>query len=545
VRGAEYEKDQWNFTHDGLERGMVVIGNWDDLLVGQAGNILECAQCIKASPAGLNHWYRVSAMDAFVQDDWKVRPRLTLNLGLRWEFDGQITDAGGNGTNIWTGLLATVANNQMPLNLTACGGTMCAASVVGNVITQKSITRYGQPPPGVFVANGTAPFASHAPYSNFAPRFGFSWQPTSSSKVLVRGGFGLFYDRSHVDNIVKALKQGNPYSATLNYEFPNAATLANLYPTAASTPIPGYQGRYFDAACVGFGFCGYPTGAFFPGSPGSSYLTSPMIRSTWHTPLARQYNLGVQSEFAPGWVLEASYVGNSGINLEDDTQNQNAAQLIPENQSITLTGSYGPVVVTNNATATIDARVPYVGYAPGGVQESSFNGSGNYNSLQASVRHQIGHGLTMQAAYTWSKGLGDIWDGSANGNFATDMSAQYSASPYNRPQRLTVNYSYDLPFGKGWTGAAGKLASGWNVSGVTLAQKGDPILLIDSRLGAAYGTSTTTTGTGYSFPQLCPGYTAGSVLTPGKITSKLNNYFNLNAFNKTDHSSESCCRDRG
>ena len=538
--GAEYEKDQWNFTHDGITRGWVFIGGWNDLFVGQIGNIFECAQCIKASPVGLNHWFRLPAINAFVQDDWKVMPQLTFNLGLRWEVDGQISDAQGNGTDIWTNLLATVPNNQMPLSMTACGGAMCAASVVGNVITKKTISRYGQPPPGVFVANGTAPFESHAPYSNFAPRFGFSWQPTFSSKLVVRGGFGLFYDRLGMSNISKALNQGNPYSATLNYGFPNAGSLQNLYPTAASTPIPGYQGRYYDAACVAAGTCALPTN-FHPGSPGSSYLTSPMIISTWHTPLVRQYNVGVQYEFVSGWVLDAGYAGNSGINLLNSTQNQNDAQLIPENQSITLNGSGGPVTITNNARASVTARVPYVGYAPGGVQETRFNGTSNYNSLQASVRHQFGYGLTTQAAYTWSKALGDIFFGTANANVATNLSDQRGESPYNRAQRLSVNYSYDLPFGKGLTGAAGKLESGWNVSGVTLAQSGDPILFIDSRLGAAYGTSTTSESTGYSYAQLCPGYKNSDIVTHGSIESKLNNYFNLNAFNRTDKTNSGTC----
>ena len=144
--GAEFEKDQWNFTHDGIERGMVVIGNWNDLFVGQKGNILSCTLCVKGFAAGLTHWYRVPAISAFVQDDWKVKPRLTLNLGVRWEVDGEVSDSGGNATNIWPSLLATVPNNQMPFNLTACGGAMCAASLVGNVVAKNSIGRYGQPP---------------------------------------------------------------------------------------------------------------------------------------------------------------------------------------------------------------------------------------------------------------------------------------------------------------------------------------------------------------------------------------------------------------
>ncbi len=230
--GVEYEKDQWNFIHDGIEKSLVVLGSWNDLLVGQKGNILACALCVKASPAGLIHWYRLPTTSAFVQDDWKVRPRLTLNLGLRWELDGEVSDAGGNATDVWPSLLATVANSQMPVNLTACGGAMCSSSLVGNVVAKNSIDRYGQPPAGVVVASTNAPLLSHAPYSNFAPRAGFSWQPWSSLKLLVRGGGGIFYDRIGVESIVPAMEQGNPYSATLNYGYPNSGTLQDLFPAA-------------------------------------------------------------------------------------------------------------------------------------------------------------------------------------------------------------------------------------------------------------------------------------------------------------------------
>ena len=339
--GVEYEKDQWNFIHDGIERSLVVIGNWNDLLVGQKGNILSCALCVKAIPQGLLHWYRLPAINAFVQDDWKVRPRLTLNLGVRWEVNGEVSDAGGNATNIWPSLLATVANSQMPDNLTACGGAMCSSSLVGNVVAKNSTGRYGQPPTGVLVASTNSPLLSHSPYSNFAPRFGFSWQPWSSLKLLVRGGGGLFYDRIGIESVVPAMEQGNPYSATLNYAFPNSGKLEDLFPAAAGTPMPGYQGRYFDGACATFGFCSYPTGNFFPGSPGGSGLSTPMLIDKIHTPLVRQYNLSLQYEFKSGWVLDLGYAGASGINLLDTDQNLNTAKLIPAGGSINLTTNNG------------------------------------------------------------------------------------------------------------------------------------------------------------------------------------------------------------
>ena len=511
---------------------MVVIGNWNDLFVGQKGNILSCALCVKGFPAGLTHWYRVPAINAFVQDDWKVRPQLTLNLGVRWEVDGEVSDAEGNATNIWPSLLATVPNNQMPLNLTACGGAMCAASLVGNVVAKNSIGRYGQPPSGVLVASTNSPLLSHAPYSNFAPRFGFSWQPRSSLKLIVRGGGGLFYDRVGIESIVPAMEQGNPYSATINYAFPNAGTLQNLYPAAASTPIPGYQGRYFDAACATFGTCSYATGSLFPGQPGSSNLSTPMLINQIHTPLVRQYNLGVQYEFASGWVLDLGYAGSAGINLLDANQNLNTAKLIPAGGSITLNGSGGPVTVTTNTTANVLARVPYVGYQPTGVEQTRFNGISNFNSLQTDVRHQFGHGLTMEAAYTWGKALTDLYNGIANGNDPTDMAQQYGRAAFNHNNRFIVNYSYDLPFGKGATGITGKVIGGWNVSGVSIFQSGDPIQIIDDRLGAGYGLSSSPSmGVGWSRANLCPGMKVADVVAKGSVKSNLNSYFNKNAFN--------------
>ena len=175
-------------------------------------------------------------------------------------------------------------------------------------------------------------------------------------------------------------------------------------------------------------------------------------------------------------MLDLGYAGSSGINLLDTDQNLNTAKLVPAGGSITLNSSGGPVSVTTNTTANVAARVPFVGYQPTGVEQTSFNGISNFNSLQTDVKHQFGHGLTMQAAYTWSKTLTDLYNGSANGNDPTDLGQQYGPAAFNHTNRFIVNYSYDLPFGKEATGIEGKLIGGWNVSGVSIFQSGDPIL---------------------------------------------------------------------
>ena len=149
-------------------------------------------------------------------------------------------------------------------------------------------------------------------------------------------------------------------------------------------------------------------------------------------------------------------------------------------------------------------RVPYVGYAPAGLQATAFDGISNYNSLQITVRKQYSHGLTLQGSYTWSKSLTDLTVDSANSNNASFLTQQYGPSYFNRPQRFIINYSYDLPFGK-HNGFTGKVLEGWQFSGVTTIQDGAPMSFVDGNAGTAYGTNGTGTTSGYGRAAAVPG----------------------------------------
>ena len=144
-------------------------------------------------------------MNAFVQDDWKVSSHLTLNLGVRWEFDGALSDKYGNLTQTWVSRIQSV-----PIPPT--GPTTSGPGVSQWVVPNNFASFYGQPPAGVLVNNSNTPEREHAPLSNFGPRIGFAYQATN--KLVVRGGAGIFYDRVGADRIIYAVEQGNPYSAT-------------------------------------------------------------------------------------------------------------------------------------------------------------------------------------------------------------------------------------------------------------------------------------------------------------------------------------------
>ena len=490
--GFEYERVQYWVTA-GAARGFLLMGSFEDFLVGGPGNIyLNLSNKGNAFNGEQLHAYRLNDSDSFVQDDWKLSSRLTLNLGLRWEFDGNLHDKYGNLTNIFPSLLAA-APPDAPLGL--------AGNYAGYVVPNNYTTKYGNPalPAGVLKTGTGYSLANHPPYSNFAPRIGFAWQPTHSSNLVVRGGFGLFYDRVWFDAFVHGFQGNSPYGVSLDYgPAPNTFTLANPFP---DYPLGTFLQRYSSVACSADGLtC---TGS-------SSALDTNFMSPTIHTPLVQQYNLNVQYEFAPRWILEVGYVGSSGINLMDIYRNYNTAQLAtPENP---INGQ------TVNTLENINLRVPYLGYSPAGLQGTDFVGSSNYNSLQVTLRKQFSHGLSMQAAYTWSKSLSDLVPDAATGGYLgansndpQDLSQQYGPSFYNRPQRLSVNYEYEFPTGHR-EGITSKVINGWSVAGVTTVQDGNPLTLTDATAGSIYGIPN-------ARAELCPGNIP--LKSPGSIESQI------------------------
>ena len=512
--GYEYEFLQWNLSFASLLRGFLISPGFSDWLIGRPGcgdpscfgnysggttgapfgTWLQCLFCVRSGPNGIIHGYRERNMNAFVQDDWKISSKLTVNIGVRWEYDGVFADHYGNLTNVWPSLM----NGVTPPTTPQPAGT----SLIGYVVPSNFAKHYGAPPAGVTTVNSEFPSRNSVPLSDFGPRIGFAWQPLDKGKLVIRGGAGLFYDRVGSSKFVHAVEQGDPYALTLDYSGPGAVpySLANPFP---STPL-GFTPRYFD-----------------PATGKNSSLNAPFYE-TIHTPLTRQYNLGVQYEFLPRWVLEVGYVGSSGINQANYNHNYNLARLASPSNPING-------VTTNTATNAV-FRVPYLGYQPIGVQGTEYDAVYNYNSLQMTLRKQFSHGLTLQAAFTWSKDLtelqqcaiGCVGDGQTNSNDPSNLRQQMGPAAFSHPQRFVLSYNYELPFGHK-QGALGKVLNGWSVSGTTIAQNGTPLTFQNSNAGTAYfGGANPNSGEGGSArAQLCPGQTYSSIKSPGGVESRL------------------------
>ncbi len=477
-----------------------------------------------ALKGALVHKNDVNAFDAFVQDDIKLTRKLTVNLGVRWEYDGWPDDTTGQFGNDWLSLASKVNTGSFFINQGACGasgnplGTLQGFLVPSNF----DVKDFGLTGPcgvsGVTV-NGNKTLLPGSPWHNFAPRIGVAWQPIGD-KFVVRAGYGLFYDRVYGNLLVDNQLNLPPYSGAGVGPYPSSleGTLHNPYQSAAG-PLE-WTPRWIECGTAGVTPVGPSqctndpfTQAFSSSAFG---YTSDDEQMADRLPLVQQYNLDLQYEFAHNWVADIGYVGSHSIHLYNWSADINIAHLLAgtangptQAQDQKLVSSSLPFndpanlfPVAYNTTSNVNERVNILGYGPTGFASTNTDGDGLYNSLQLQLRHQFSRGLLMQASYTWSRDVtnvnsseggsginppGNVNYGSSNSNNPLDLGQQYGPAAFNRAQRFVLSYVYDLPIRK-MDGMAGRAFNGWSISGITTAQDGEPFTVDDGAGGSIYGT---------------------------------------------------------
>ena len=392
-----------------------------NFLLGQADNY---AQPNKDTIPHLNYLN----FEAYVQDDWKVTQRLTLNLGLRYSFFPSPSDSNN-----------TLVNFDPLLYNPAAAPVIDPAS--GNMLSGNAAT-YANGlifPHGAActAAQALAPLAQCSPYgnlvnpnsnSNWGPRLGVAWDVFGTGKTAVRAGYGVFYDRT-LNGIWEQNAFADPplvQNTTVNN---NPLSSLNLF----DNPLGGIPG----AVPVG------PVALTSTGNP------------AFKVPSYQNYNLSVQQQVLPNTVLEVGFVGNKGTHLLGD---------VDINQ---------PTVAARlaNPTADVNAIRPYLGYGAITARLPVF--TSNYNSLQISLNRRFTSNLTLQVAYTWSKLLTtNPYDRTLATYDTYDYGRSYGPSTLNTPQMFVASYVYDFPFYRNQQGLAGHLLGGWELSGITTIQSG-------------------------------------------------------------------------
>ena len=533
--GFDSERIRYNNTIPSSGRGELLIFSTADFLTMSAGppgtNPMDPTYndgTATATTGGillgfglqgaLTHYNRIAAYDWYVQDDIKVTRKLTVNVGLRWEYDGFPDDTSGEFANLWTSQATAGIFNTGSFFLNNPCGTLQGFVVPTNFAFSKfGLTSPAPCNTGGVIVNSNKTLVPGTPWNNFAPRLGVAWQPLSE-RFVVRAGYGWFYDRIYGNLLIDNQLNLPPYSGAGFGSFPAnlAATLHNPWIGGARQPTP----LIWTPRTL--------TCPFGPASCTSSALgyTSDSSHMAEQLPLIQEYTLDLQYEFARGWVADVGYVGTHGTYLYNWSQNINVARLpanAPNNptaasgrvntemvaSSLPFNDPANPFPITNSTVtcfpcgifATNDTqRVGILGFSPGGFASTNTNGSSLYDSLQAQLRHQFSHGLLLQASYTWSKGFtnvnsnagsgiqppGTVLYGATNSNDPLDLGQQYGLAAFNRSQRAVISYVYNIPW-KSEGGVTEKLLGGWSLSGVTTIQNGQPFTIDDSQGATIYG----------------------------------------------------------
>jgi hypothetical protein len=218
--------------------------------------------------------------------------------------------------------------------------------------------------------------------------------------------------------------------------------------------------------------------------------------------------------------LQLGYVGTRGEKIQV-TQSYNQPYLA--SPAAPING------ITSNSIQNAAQRVPYLGFSPTGLSNWTESGSSLYNALQAMLTKRLAHGVQLQASYTYGKALTNITgsgtfpNGGSLLNDNRNFSQNWGPADFDIRHRFVTNFLWNLPSPRGGNGFMGRTLSDWSVSGVVVIQTGPPLTFTDSRSGSIYGFSN-------QRAQFCPGETAGNVMSSGSVGSRLDDFFNANAF---------------
>jgi hypothetical protein len=420
--------------------------------------------------------YRYNNVEWFVQDNWRVNKRLTLDYGVRFYLIQPQYDEDLQTANFLPGSF-NPANAPRLFNPVCIGANPCSGSsrravdpalvvpgfvaTAGNTIDSIFIGRLvpnsGQIGNGIFQAGAGI---EKGLYKNrgvhFAPRFGFAYDVTGKQSLVVRGGGGVFYDRPQ-GNVVFDLVRNPPTSLEPTFNF----------------------GRLQDIGS------------------GPVLLAPPSLVAYDHegdTPTIYAFNLGVQYKLPLQSVLDVSYVGTVGSHLLQ-RRNINApnygAAYLAQNQDPTR----GATTVPGANALPTDFLRPYRGF--GTISYIEPAASSNYHSLQTSLNRRFSKGLLFGVNYTWSKALGT--QGSdlpgVNGfgaprNDSNQRSVNYGPQDFDRRHNFNVNWVYELPSATN-SRALGYLLNNWQLSGIYRYQSGQPYNIGFSIPGGISSTNLT------------------------------------------------------
>lgn len=405
----------------------------------------------------------------YVQDDWKVSPKLTVNLGLRWEYESPLAERYNRASK------GFAFNQSNPIEAQARANYAASGPIAELPLSQFAVRG------GLLFTEPNGHYSSYwdGQNGNFSPRIGLAYQLTP--KTILRSGYGIFFGSIgalYTNTQQYGFSATTPIQASLDNGLTYVATIANPFPTGLQQPVGSGLGLATNLA--------------------QNITVLPENRKQ---PYAQRWLFGIQREFVNGFVVDASYVGNRGTRLPINREmNFTPQQYLSKSRvrdpaTITYLSQtfpnpfYGTNPVSTRNITRADLLKPYPEF--GNITMTEPVGYSWYHALQTRVERRFAQGFTFQLSYTWSK---------------TMEAAQYlnvgDPVPYevvsnlDRTHRIATSGIWEIPFGKGkiWGSnlhpVANFIAGGWQLNGMMQRQTGAPL---------NFDASSTSAGPGYIF----------------------------------------------
>ena len=434
--------------------------------------------------------YTTGYQAVYAQDDWRVTPKLTLNLGFRYEYEPGIHE---RNNQISVGFDRTATYNAFNSGVSATGGVEFA----------------GQNGYGTNTGNMG---------SRFNPRAGFAY--ALDKNTVIKGGYGVFYAPEFYSN-------NNGYAPgyvltnnIANQSVGNApVTLSNPYPNIKTTPTGNANGL---STSIG--------------------TTLSLIDQYRRSPLFDSYSFEVERQLPYGVAVKVGYTGGHGRNLPD-TYNLNQlsdAQYAKGTTALAVATPFAYSGLGQWKTGTqplYQTLLPFPQYQS--ISLSTSVGRSDYNALAVKLQKRFSKGVTVLAAYTWSSNWDNIWgaygfssslnSGNNGPQDIYNLSSEYARATNDIPNRFTLATTYELPIGKGkmLLGNANRLVDtfvgGWKFNDITVVQNGGPLAITQTSNISTYGNST-------QRPTIIPGI---NPCKSGGPESRISQYFNPLAFSAT------------
>jgi hypothetical protein len=445
--GAEYRRTRNGSSFEADKNGSFFTWGGEDLITdstfsdqadkltfpqypnGYFGSWYYAAAAVNPNTGQLPQFYRgyrANELAGYGQDDWRIFPRLTLNLGLRWEYFGPPHNFQKNiDSNLYFGSPVTPipgahSNPFFPTNNSFYAGEASAVFQVKNSsIWDKKLT-------------------------NFGPRVGFAWDIFGTQKFVLRSGFGMYYDRIY-NNVFENIRFNPPLYSNAVF-----GSIQNGVPGGA-LETPGVFAVPFTAANT----AAFVSPVIFPN--GLPKARPRHMNQDLSTPYYEQYSFGLQYQIAKDMALETNYIGTLGRHL---------------------IGIYNINTFDGRLSGLGSSARPNTTISSDNFRNTAF--TSNYNALNVTLRKRFSGGLQFNANYTFAKSLDELSDafrakGPSGATDPMNLRNDYGPSDFDVRHRFVVSPTYDLPFMKGnrWLG-------GWSVNSIISWQTGAPIALIDS-----------------------------------------------------------------